>query len=307
MIIELKPRCIIYPLSDGNIRILVKDRLSEEIIDYIAEKPFDKLALSYGSWSDVGRLIKHKKKIKYLSIESDDIDWKSVSELSYIERLFISGRYKCNLEFSKLIRLKHLNTDWNDGYEKTLKNLNNLKSLVIRNYREKDFKTLEKMDELEFLEIVGTRTLNSLSSFENIKKLRYLEIHNCGKLADVSEAIELPKLESLWLSNCKMENDYSVLGELKTINEIFIGGEMKDLKWLKKLKTLTKLRFNCKLEDGGLDFLYEMPNLKLVIFNDKRNFSIKLNDMKKYLENKGYDQAVLRQERVSISDAYEEQ
>ena len=66
MIIELKPRCIIYPFPDGDIRILVKERLSKEIIDYIANKPFDDLSFGYGSWQDVNQLIKHKEKIKNL-------------------------------------------------------------------------------------------------------------------------------------------------------------------------------------------------------------------------------------------------
>ncbi|MGX5202405.1 hypothetical protein [Aliikangiella sp. IMCC44632] len=304
MMIELKPRCIVHTTANGDIRIFAKDNLSEEIVNYIAKEPFDKLSLSYGSWQDVGRLIPHKKKIKYLSVESDDVDWQSLSELSYVERLFIGGRYKCELDFSKLNRLKYLNTDWNDGYEKSLKNLNKLKSLVIRGYREVDFSTLESMEDLEFLEIVSTRSLSSLAAIQKFKNLRYVDIHNCGKLTSVQELVELPKLESLWLNKCKKSTDYSKLSGLKEIKELFIGGEMHDLQWIRSLKSLTKLRFNCKLEDGDLDFLNDMPNLKLIVFNDKRNLSVKLRDIQKRLEERGFDQVALRQERVSVADAY---
>jgi hypothetical protein len=296
MIIELEPRCTVYPLPNGDVRVLVKEKLSEEVIDFIAEKPFDVLTLADGEWQDVQRLIKHRKKIKNLQIQSDDIDWGSVSELSYIENLSVGGRYKCDLEFAKLKNLKHLFTDWNDGYENTLKNLNHIKSLVITGYREKDFNTLGSMDSLESLELRTTRTLTSLGSIENFKKLKQLTIHSCGKLTNVSQVSELEKLEYLFLDKCTMETDYSYLSELKSIKEIVIGGEMSNLKWLKNLKTLTKLRFNCKLADGDLDFIYGMPNLQLVVFNNKRNFSIKLKDVQKYLEDKGYDQNALRYE-----------
>lgn len=307
MMIELPPKCFIsqQPIS-GEISILVKDTLSDEIIDYIANKPFDELSLSYGSWQDVNRLIKYKDKIKQLHIASDDIDWQSVSELSYIESIHIDigAQGKCSLAFNKLIHLKHLHSDWCKGFEQTLKNLNKLKSLVIDGYKEEDLNTLEKMNSLEFLELRGTRTLKSLNAINRFKNLRYLEIDNCGKLADVSAAVELPKLESLWLDKCKMENDYSVLESLSSINEVFIGGAMHDLKWLKKLKTLTMLRLDCRLEDGELDFLYDMPNLKFVLFNNKRNFSVKIKDIQKYLTDKGHNQEELRMTGLTFDETF---
>ncbi|OUR82679.1 hypothetical protein A9Q75_05155 [Colwellia psychrerythraea] len=291
---------------NDSLYVVVKDRLSEEVIDYIAHKPFDVLSLSHGKWHDVSRLIKYKDKITELNIRGDDIDWQSISELSYIERLFIDigAGSKCDLALNKLTHLKHLNSDWCKGFEHNLKNLDNLKSVVIRGYKKEDFNSFEKMVSLEFLELVGTRTLSSLDAINNFKKLRYLEIGNCGKLANVSAAIDLPKLESLWLDKCKVDNDYSVLSNLSSINEIFIGGAMQDLRWLKNLKTLTRLRLDCKLEDGELDFLYDMPNLKFVLFNNKRNFSVKIKDIQKHLEAKGHNQAELRMTGLTFDEAF---
>lgn len=304
MRIRLKPFCIIDTVWTGDIRITIKEYLTDEIIDYIANKPFDYIILGNGDWRDIDKLIKYKNKIKELRIDSESIDWKTVSEFSCIQDLSIAGRYKCDLEFKKFKKLKHLRTYWNDGYEKTVNNLNTLKSLVITQYREKDFTTLKKMDKLEFLEMVHSRKLESLKSIDNFKNLKCLELIGCSKLTDIKALSKLPKLEFLHIDKCKMETDYSALGDLKVIKDICFGGEMKDIQWVKKLKTLTKLRFNCKLEDGNLDFLYDMPNLQLIVFNNKRNFSIKLKDIQKHLENKGYNQDQLRGEMMSTSDAY---
>lgn len=307
MMIEISPRCFTYshPIS-GEICVLVKDCLSEEVIDYIANNPFDELSLSYGSWQDVNRLVEFKDKISQLQIGSDDIDWHSVSKLSNLERVHIDigARGKCDLEFNQLVNLKHLHTDWCKGFELTLKNLNKLKSLVIDGYKGKNLKTFNEMEELEFIELRGTRELQSLNGIDKFKKLRYLELDNCSKLEDVSGVIELPKLESIWLDKCKTENDYSILGNLKSINEMFIGGALKDLNWIKNIKTLTLLRLDCKLEDGGLDFLYDMPNLKFVTFNNKRNFSVKLKEIQNYLESKGHNQEELKMEGLTFDEAF---
>ncbi len=89
-VIELPPRCFISPKPiSGKIGILIKDSLSDDIIDYIAHEPFDEISLSYCCWQDASRLVKYKSKIKHLHIGSDDIDWQSISELSCIERLWI--------------------------------------------------------------------------------------------------------------------------------------------------------------------------------------------------------------------------
>ena len=193
--------------------------------------------------------------------------------------------------FKKLNKLKHLVTYWNLGYNDSLKDLSQLLSLRIIGYKNKDLNTLGKMNNLECLVFHKSRSLKSLENLRNLKKLQYLEIEGCGSLTDLSEVAELQDLKYLNIS-FKKGIDYSVIGIISQLEELTFSGEVGDLKWIKNLKSLKKLRFNCKIEDGNIDILYDLPSLEFIRFNNKRNFSVKLKDIQQHLKDKGFNQDV---------------
>ena len=294
---KLENNFIIYNPSGTNNCLWIKDALTKESINAIATEDYDGLQIGEGDWHNIDTLLKYKAKIKDLSIQTQQLDWKLISKFTYLESIYIDGWFKCNLEFQKFKNLRVLHSYWNDGYDKVLKDLENLVSLNIIGLKSENLETLGNMPNLKSLILVKSRKISSLKNIANFKKLEYLEIVSSGNLSDYSELEQLTKLRVLYLDNCKKEYDYSVLGQLQNIDKIIITGAMKNFQWVKKLKTLRILRFNCTIEEGDLGFLYDMPNLELIYFNDRRNFSIKAKEMYKYLTEKGYNQEILKYER----------
>ena len=293
---KLENNFIIYNPSGTNNCLWIKDALTKESINAIAMGNYESLKIDDGDWDNIDTLLKYKNKILRLSIKTQNLDWNVISNFASLERMYIGGWFKCNLEFQKLKNLRVLHSYWNDGYDTVLKDLENLVSLNIIGLKSENLATLGNMPNLKSLILVKSRKISSLKNIANFKKLEYLEIVSSGNLIDYSELALLPNLKVLYLNNCKKEYDYSVLGQLQNIDKIIITGAMKDFQWVKKLKTLRILRFNCTIEEGDLGFLYDMPNLELIYFNDRRNFSIKAKDMHNHLTEKGYDQEALKNE-----------
>lgn len=74
--------------------------------------------------------------------------------------------------------------------------------------------------------------------------------------------------------------------------------DQKDINWIKGIKNLQKLIFGGNLQNGNVDFLLNMPNLQLILCNNKRNYSLKRKDFEKVSIAKGYDIAKLTNERL---------
>ena len=283
-------------LFNERVRLWIKDQLTKESINAIATKKFSFIKIDDGDWRDLDILLEYKSKITNLIINTKNLDWNIISKFVDLEELDVRPSFKCNIEFEKLEKLRKLTISWNNGYEKLVTNLNNLVSLAISNLNCSSLETFGNMQNLKSFGIIHSRKISSLKNIGNFKKLEYIWLQGCGKLNDYSELALLPNLKVLRLDNCKKEYDYSVLGQLQNIDKIIIGGAMKDFQWVKKLKTLRILRFNCTIEEGDLGFLYDMPNLELIYFNDRHNFSIKAKDMHNHLTEKGYDQEALKNE-----------
>ncbi len=304
---KLKPNCVVGKTTAGSVRMILKEGLSNEIIDYLRspESEVDYFDIEFGNWSDLERLLEFKNKINKLSVSEELTDWSVISKFTELKKLTIDAKFKnCNIDFSKLKKLKHMQTYWNDSYDKYLKGNKTLKTLFITNYQGENMSLLGDMENLQYLELYRSRKLKSLQGIEKIKNLNFFEANGCSKLTDVSALTSLKKLKALSLSNCTKNNDYEILKQLRVIDEMYLGGELNSLKWITSIKTLTRLKFDCKLVNGDLSFLYDMPELKHVRFNNKRNYTVKIADIQSYLEDKGYDQKEFRRTSAAFYDGY---
>jgi len=305
MLVKLKPDCIVDTLWDGDIRMTIRGDLSEEILHHITNNKIDYLVLESGSYKKIHKLLSVKEKILKLTISTNLPDWSFVSSLSYLRNLMIEGDFKnCTIDFSRLSQLIHLKIYWNKEFENKLDRAINLKTLFIINYKGKDLKFLGSMNNLEFLELYNSRKLVSLTGMSKLINLCYFEANGIPKLSDVCELTKLNNLLYLSLSKCKNNYSYNCLSKLKSVKQIFIGGEMKEIKWVSSLSKLEFFSMDCKLTDGNLNFLFEMKKLKLVLFNNKKNYSIALQEIQSFLESKGYNQSELRLMRTTFADGY---
>ncbi len=264
-------------------------------MEYISSgKRFDSLILRADDLTDYNFLVSHKESIKGLSLHCDNVDWESISELSNLRHLTIGGGYSnCTLNFNKLESLTRLDIDWYKGCDKYLGNLKGLTALTITSLGTESLEFLEEMKSLKYLAVSHSRKLISLKGIDKFQKLRVLHLASNSLLSDMNNLSECNNIELLFLNKNKKLLDYSPISKLRKLDELVLVGSSDSVSWLPKLKSLTHLRMDCKLDDGNLDFLFGMKNLKFIRLKDKKGQSVKFKDIQIHLEGKGHDQQAL--------------
>ncbi|MBL4828257.1 MAG: hypothetical protein JKY66_11205 [Spongiibacteraceae bacterium] len=301
---DITPQFSVRDAGDGQIIVIIKGGVTDEAREFICNaQRVDSLIVGPGNIVDLDFLIDNKKKIQRLTVIAD-VDGNVVSQLTYLKSLRIED-VDCELDFKNLQELAYLDVYWNKRYEGKLKNLASIKALKIEAYKCESLSVFDKMSSLEYLMIHHSRKIESLDGISQFKRLRYLEISNCSKLVDIGELSECQKFEGLFLAKCKSLVAYDAIAKIKKLEELTLSGKFDNLSWVRGLKYLRHLRLECSLDDGDLGFLYEMEALQLALFNNKRNFSVKISDVQRYLEAKGFDQKTLRLEGIRFPGAWD--
>lgn len=284
--------------SNNRTGVIIKWQVTAEAKDFIRNNEFDYLILDAtepGGLGDLGFLLDKKDKIRDITINNDEIDWDIINQLTSIRTMNIGGWFNCHgLDFRKLPELTFLETYWNKGYEDTLSNLKKLKALKIIGYKSESLEGLGAMPALQYMLLALSRNLTSLTGIERFKALKFLDLESCSQLVDIESLPKCTKLMYLILTKCNRLTHFEAIGQLKSLTELILGGDTQNIAWLKNLKHLEKLRLDCKLDNGNLDFLYDMENLQFVLFKNKKNYTVKIKDIQQYLEDKGHDQTRLR-------------
>lgn len=269
--------------------------IPDAAIEYmLSGERFDSLVLRADDLTDYNFLVSHKEKIKSLSLYSDYVDWEAVSQLTNLRHLTIGDGYSnCSLNYKSLKSLTRLDIDWYKGCDESLRNLQGLTALTITRLGTESLDFLEEMNSLEYLAISHSRKLVSLNGINKFKRLRVLHLASNSLLSDINGLSECNCIELLFLNKNKKLHDYSSISKLRKLDELILVGSSDSVSWLPKLKSLTHLRMDCKLDDGNLDFLLDMKNLKFIRLKDKKGQSVKFKDIQAHLEGKGHDQQAL--------------
>jgi len=279
---------------DGRIGLIIKWRVTKQAKNFIAKNKFDYLHLGCtdpGGMEDLGFLVDHKEKILDLSIHNDEIDWDIINQLTSIRALELGGWFNCRgLDFRKLPSLAYLESYWNDGYEESLTNLKYLQCLKLVGCRLKSFSSFGRMPKLQYVSIYRATTPESLAGFELFPQLKHLHIQACSKLREIQALTACKKLQYLEIINCNRLNNGASISNIDKLSHLILIGKFNSVDWLKNMKHLYTLRMNCKLDDGNLDFLYKMKNLKFIDYNNKKNYTVKVKDIQKHLEEMGFNQ-----------------
>ena len=93
--------------------------------------------------------------------------------------------------------------------------------------------------------------------------------------SDVMTAIcKFKELEQLVMYGCFSKVNLEVLGELRNLKRLVIGGEVMDLYWLKELKGLNVLIFNCcqVVDTWSMNCICELEELKELEIHEYENF-----------------------------------
>jgi hypothetical protein len=205
------------------------------------------------------------KKLRALHFESSLIASKQNKDfyypridLSWFKDLEMFGswnmKYVTNLEFSKVKDL------W-----------------LTKKFATKDLSKIHFPQTLEKLWL-GYNPISTLNGIEKAINLKKLTIQMLSKLSDMSILSDLKNLETLSIAVCRSV-DYDSLknDNLRSLN-VYIETEhsrskLPSLHFLKNLPNLETLSLMCPIIDGDMTPILELPNLKKVLFNDKKHHS----------------------------------
>lgn len=114
--------------------------------------------------------------------------------------------------------------------------LENLKKLILRQFKMTELEAISKLPNLEYLEISHNRIIDDLSSLNQNKTIKELGIRNCSRVKDFSPLSKLQNLETLFIDNQKEIPSLDFIKEMPNLKRIAIIGSSNvidgKLKWL---------------------------------------------------------------------------
>jgi hypothetical protein len=269
----------------------VFDFWSSSVENFIRENSVDYLYLSSGEWTNLAFLENVKDYIKKFRIytQSDDENLDGLSNLSNLISLSLEVISKTPVDFSSFSQLQECYLYWNKNFSDNLFDNNSIKDLSIINWKSSEFQPFCQLNNLISLDIAQS----GLDRLEGISKLHQLEVlmlQDLRKLVEASEISNLKKLTDLRLGNCKKITNLdfiSSLTSLKTL-ELYSMGTIPSLDFLKDLTNLESLNFEGStiIEDGNLNILKSLPNLKLTIFKYRKHYTHKAIEINTLLSHK---------------------
>lgn len=168
---------------------------------------------------------------------------------------------------TSLKRRKEIDEQWKEK----LPQLSHIKRLNLRHKVDQDyFDVICKMKNLEVLNIWSS-TVTDIGSIKKLTKLKALYLSNFSRLEDVSPLIELKSLESLSvLASVKVAN-YELIGKMKWLKSLELGGDtfapknliLHSLEPFTNLNELIELDMSCaSIRDKNYKPILELKKLK---------------------------------------------
>lgn len=168
---------------------------------------------------------------------------------------------------TSLKRRKEIDEQWKEK----LPQLSHIKRLNLRCKVDQDyFNVICKMKNLEVLNIWSS-TVTDIGSIKKLTKLKALYLSNFSRLEDVSPLIELKSLESLSiLASFKVAN-YELIGKMKWLKSLELGGDtfapknliLHSLEPFTNLNELIELDMSCaSIRDKNYKPILELKKLK---------------------------------------------
>lgn len=254
---------IMYPYSRLEaIKVITKEHAVDEYVKFINDNHIEQAQVIMPSLN----FIKFCPSLKYLYVSpsfdvSNKFDFSPLYDLEKLKYLICENVYGNKLEFiadidySRLNGLEFLSFTMNRGI-KNLMTLQNLKTLVARDYKGKmgDLTNLFVSEKLDTLELNECK-VSSLNGIEKSKKLQCLYLNYNRALKDITALNKVKStLKALSIQKCPKIEDFSVLEELENVEflELIGNNSLPDLSFLKGMKNLKTFIFEYNVMDGDL-------------------------------------------------------
>ena len=264
----------------------------EKLIEYLSRgNQVDTFTIKADDISDYSLLVDNKQMVRSISFATSNVDWQAIEALDNLRGMsFSDGIERCSINLHRLKSLTRLDLDWSASIGETLNNLKNLRALTVRRLKTDSLEPFGAMPSLQLLEIVHSRTLKSIKHLTSSPNINSLRLVNNSVLEDISGILTCHDLKRIYLTGCKRVKNYTSLAELSSLDELVLEADLNSLSWMARASSLRSLRFSCKLNDGNIDFLKDIESLEFVRFQNRRNQSLKWEEMAELLSQRGYDQ-----------------
>ena len=270
-----------HSVSENNSdKVLVLTGLEiEKEIDYIRNNGITGLYITFGYYKGDGTLdfLSEIPFIKKLMLNHVNLNIDGIYHLKNLTYLtYNTDKKKYKLDFSQFQFLEEAYIEWHPSFPELSFN-KQLKTLHLWKYNPKS-KSLENLvlpTSLTELRLVHTNITSLVGSYPFIKKLGIHYGRNLHTLKGIDDA---KKIEYLTVRNCKKLTEYSDIANCPNLQEIYLtdNGNIKTLKWLKKLPKLKVFNFyDTILDDGDLGYGF---NIDSFVFKDRKGYSHKEKD-----------------------------
>lgn len=264
---------------------------TDDFIKVIEKEKIDVLRLSDSAgWSgDDLSFLEHTPTLRGIEIYSWNIkDITPISHLNKLEYIGLQCEFSKAPDFNEFESLKICKLLWRPKAKSVL-NCSKLTLLNISNYPFENLQSISEMKQLQRLQLTSKK-LVSLEGIESLEKLEILDIANSSKLSSLEGVDKCTHLKNVEFESCKNVSDISLLGTLEELRKLHIidCAKLGSLSTLASCSNLEELYFtgSTNVEDGDLNIVDELPNLKKMWFADKRHYSHKRDEIKVQLEQR---------------------
>ena len=253
--------------SNRNSMLVLKGDIDQNVEQAILSTNWEKLVLFGVEWPDYTPLEKYKDKIKWLGVPLGPDSSNGLEKLSCLERLEITDRIKPDVDFRVFSNLKKLKTMSPAKSKISFLNNENLISLHLDGFTQKDLCCLNELHNLEILSI-NKGSLESLEGMQAMKSLEALVLSKQTKLHDISSVSELKNIQTLKIDGAPKLKELSRLPASKSLKaiEIYINKmSMDNTHSLKDLPSLELFKSDIVFAELNWNDLAQLPLKKLSI------------------------------------------
>lgn len=212
----------------------------------------------------------------------DDFDFSFLSELKGLKELTISTVGENKIDLSSQINLEELAIHWRKGGILGIEKCQNLTSLCLIDFKESDFSAISQLINLKKL-VVKTSSIKTINGLQNFQFLEILSLGNCRSLKSIEEITHLKELTSLDIELCSKIEDYNFISSLYNLKSLDINDckGVNSIKFIQNLHALQKITLlgSTDILDGDMT---PAKNINTVFYYPRKHYNIKI-------ENKDFD------------------
>jgi len=263
---------------DGKNYLVVKSDNLRETINYINKKDIKQILINdYRGFKEQSvDFLAECNQIEDVFLVEGNYDTSGIKYLDNLKSAIIGSAPKHSVDLSKFKGLESLSIT----HHKNWLNLFSCTSLIDLHIWKLPFENLlnfKRLVKLKSLELVQGK-VNSLEGIDELS-LTHFEAHKVSSLLDIGMYKESFSLENFYLYDCKKVQNHEDIAKAVNLKSLRYAncGIMKSISFIEKMPKLKEFRFPKTLvEDGNLSYL---EKIDVVMFNDKKHYSIKYKDL----------------------------